>query len=65
VAVVYAQGVTSFRTFLLIILGVLIALAFERVLRRPEPEPPAAAPPAAGWEPQTPNAPAEPADGEA
>ena len=37
VAVVHAQGVSSFRRFLLIILGVLIALAFERVLRRPEP----------------------------
>jgi hypothetical protein len=35
VAVVYAQGVSSFRAFVLIILGVLIALAFERLLHRP------------------------------
>lgn len=65
VAVVYAQGVTSFRTFLLIILGVLIALAFERVLRRPEPQRPGAGRRAAGGEGQAPSAPAEPADGEA
>jgi hypothetical protein len=31
VAVVYANGVNSFRAFILIILGVLIALAFERL----------------------------------
>jgi hypothetical protein len=55
VAVVYAQGVTSFRTFLLIILGVLIALAFERVLRRPQPD----------GDDQRPSAPAEPAHGDA
>jgi hypothetical protein len=54
VAVVYAQGVSSFRTFLLIILGVLIALAFERVLRRAEPERRVAGPGVAGEEGQAP-----------
>jgi len=65
VAVVYAQGVSSFRTFLLIILGVLIALAFERVVRRPEPQTRAGGPPAAGGKGQAPSARAEQADGDA
>lgn len=62
VAVVYAQGVSSFRTFLLIILGVLIALAFERVLRRPERKRAGARPGVAGGEGQASNAPVQRGD---